>query len=74
VSFWKHLKQIGKSILKDVIHVDQFSAMDKNDFAVDVRDIKMHYLYTQVKEDPTPANMEALQQELTYRTEIEKIF
>ena len=60
--------------MKDVTHWDEMTASRKNDFAVDSRDIKLHYLYSNVKADPTIENMDALKDELKYRTEIDQIF
>jgi len=73
-NFWKSLKKYGKDIVKDAVHWDEATAYEKNSFAVDSRDIKLHYLYYQVKEDPSVENMNALQEELKFRTEIDKLF
>lgn len=72
-NFWNSLKKIGKGIIKDAVHWDEATAWSKNDFAVDSRDVKLHYLYYKVKEDPSSENMEALQGELKYRTEMDKL-
>jgi legumain len=72
--FWNQLKSIGKKFIKDVSKFDELTSTRKNDFAVDSRDVKLHYLYTMVKEDPSIENMKALQDELAYRTEIDNLF
>jgi legumain len=73
-NFWKSMKTLGKKFMKDVTKWDEIASSRKNDFAVDSRDIKLHYLYNKVKEDPSIENMTALQEELQYRTEIDKLF
>jgi legumain len=72
--FWSQVKNIGKKILKDVSKWDEMAAKTKNDFAVDSRDIKLHYLYQRVKEDPSVENMSALQEEIEYRNNMNKLF
>lgn len=72
--FWHNLKHIGKAIFKDAVHWDEAISKEKNDFAVDSRDVKLHYLYQKVKEDPSIDNMDALQAELKYRTEVDTLF
>merc|ERR1711935_1231945 len=64
-NFWKSLKKIGKDIVKDAVHWDEATAYEKNSFAVDSRDIKLHYLYYQVKEDPSIEHMNALKNNAT---------
>lgn len=46
----------------------------KNDFAVAVRDIKLHYLYARVVRDPSAENQEALMAELQHRLKIDQTF
>jgi hypothetical protein len=46
----------------------------KNEYAVDSRDVQLHYLYQAVKEDPTIENMNALQAELQMRTQVDQRF
>jgi hypothetical protein len=58
--------------LKD--EVDKYDAERKNKFAVDSRDIKLHYLYNQVMTDATPENHQALAEEIAHRMKIDKIF
>lgn len=72
--WWKALKKVGKHFIKDVTDWDRISAKAKNDFAVDSRDVNLHYLYYRVKEDPSMENMKALQEELKFRTEIDNFF
>jgi len=45
-----------------------------NDFAVDSRDVNLHQLYWNVKNDPTIENMHALEAELKMRTTIDERF
>lgn len=46
----------------------------KNDFAVDSRDVKLHYLYNTVLHDPSQENQEALKAELAHRLQIDTLF
>jgi len=58
----------------------QFSKLDeeeserKNTFAVDSRDVELHYLYDAVMTDPSPETHQALKDELDHRMRIESIF
>ena len=72
--FWEQFKHIGKNFLKDVTHFDEAASKRKNDYAVDSRDIQLHYLYNKVMSDPSIENNQALQNELTHRTEVELRF
>lgn len=58
--FWNSLKQIGKDVLKDVTKWDEMVSFQKNEFAVDSRDIKLHYLYNKVMTESTKENNDAL--------------
>lgn len=46
----------------------------KNDFAVDVRDIDLHYLYQKVMNEPSKENQEALKNEISHRIQIDDLF
>jgi legumain len=72
--FWNEFKHIGKNFLKDITHWDEATSKRKNDFAVDSRDIQLHYLYNKVMSDPSIENNKALQEELNHRTEVELRF
>lgn len=50
---WTAFKTFGKSLLKDSVGWEDAETAKLNDFAVDVRDIDMHYLYTKVTQDPS---------------------
>jgi hypothetical protein len=63
-----------KKVVKDAIDYDQWAAERKNKFAVDSRDIKLHYLYTQVMEDPSTENHKALAKEISHRMKVDKTF
>jgi len=71
---WAALKTIGKSFIKEQVGWDDYATAQKNDFAVDVRDIDMHYLYTQVAQDPSEENQKALMEELNSRLATDKRF
>jgi len=72
--FWKQFKHFGKNALKDISHWDEAVAYKKNEFAVDSRDIQLHYLYNQVMTDPTPEANAALQSEIAHRMKMDKLF
>lgn len=74
MSWWDVLKKEGKKQLKDTIKWDQYKSKEKNQFAVDSRDIKLHYLYNKVMRDPTPENHQALLKEIQHRMKVDKIF
>jgi len=46
----------------------------KNEFAVDSRDVKLHWLYNNVMADPSTENHKALQDEINHRMKVDKIF
>lgn len=46
----------------------------KNEFAVDSRDVKLHQLYHNVKQDPSIENMNELQEELKMRSGVDERF
>ena len=72
-SFWHNLKHAAKDILQDVL-VDQKDVDRKNEFAVDSRDIQLHYLYNLVITEPSRENSEALQKEITHRMAVDQRF
>lgn len=55
-------------------HWDEAIAYKKNEFAVDSRDIQLHYLYNQVMTDATPEANAALQAEIAHRMQMDKLF
>jgi legumain len=71
---WSALKSMGKSFLKEQVGWNDYHTAQKNDFAVDVRDIDMHYLYTKVAQDPSEENQKALMDELNNRLATDKRF
>lgn len=68
--WWKVLKAKGK--MKWGQFTQEFDER-KSQFAVDSRDIKMHYLYNKVMQDATPENHKALNDEITHRMHIDSI-
>ena len=64
----------GLNMLDDALSLDSESIERKNTFAVDSRDIKLHYYYNLVMVDPTPENHAALQAELAHRMHIDATF
>lgn len=53
---------------------DATNTARKNDFAVGVRDINLHYFYSKVLNDPSEENQKALMNELNHRLTVDKIF
>jgi legumain len=54
--FWKQMKRLGKKFLKKETDADEHLAKKKNEFAVDSRDINLHYLYARMMEDSSLEN------------------
>jgi hypothetical protein len=50
----------GLEYLDDALLVDEYASERKNTFAVDSRDIKLHFLYNKVMKNATPENHAAL--------------
>jgi legumain len=73
-SFWKDLASTGKTIFKQAVEWDKYAAADKNKYAVDSRDIALHYYYTRVMENPTPENHKNLSDEISKRMNVDKVF
>lgn len=63
-SIWSAFKSAGKAYLKDQFGYMTKEVQQKNDFAVGVRDVKLHYLYSRVVNEPSIENQEALKAEL----------
>jgi legumain len=61
---WTAFKSAGKTWMSDGFGYTTKMITQKNDFAVDVRDIDLHYLYSKVLTDPSTENQEALLAEL----------
>lgn len=55
-TYWSAFKGIGKDILSSQMGWDAAHTARKNDFAVGVRDINLHYLYSKVLTDPSEEN------------------
>ena len=72
--WWKKLANIGKEALKEALDVNVALSKRKNDFAVDSRDINLHYLYNLVMQNPTQENNLALQAEITHRMNVDLRF
>ena len=71
---WSVLKTTGKQIFKDEVGWTSAETARKNDFAVGVRDIDLHYLYSKVVSDPSADNQQALMAELQKRLNTDKTF
>ena len=64
----------GLNLLDDALALDEELAERKNTFAVDSRDIKLHYFYNKVMTNPTPENHAALQAEIAHRVAVDALF
>jgi len=64
----------GLEFIDDALSIDQYEMERKNTFAVDSRDIKLHYYYNKVMKNPTSENHAALQAEIDHRMKIDQIF
>jgi legumain len=72
--FWTDLASTGKQIFKTAVEWDKYSAAEKNKFAVDSRDIALHYYYTRVMENPTTENHKNLSVEISKRMNVDQVF
>jgi len=68
------LGNIGKEALMEALDVNAALSKSKNDFAVDSRDVNLHYLYNLVMQNPTQENNLALQAEITHRMNVDLRF
>lgn len=73
-TMWSAFKGIGKDLMSSQMGWDAAATARKNDFAVGVRDINLHYLYSQVLTNPSEENQRALMAELNHRLTTDKIF
>lgn len=53
---WTVFKATGKKLFKDEVGWTSAKVARKNDFAVGVRDIDLHYLYSKVVTNPSSEN------------------
>jgi len=72
--FWGQMIHDGLHMLDDALELDIEADERKNTFAVDSRDIKLHYYYNKVMTNPTKENHAALQAEIAHRVEVDGIF
>jgi len=73
-SMWSAFKSAGYSALTEGLGYTTTMITQKNDFAVDVRDTKLHNLYAKVLTDPSIENQEAMQAELQQRLMTDRQF
>jgi hypothetical protein len=74
VNMWSAFKDAGKSLWKEGMGYTTKKITQKNDLAIDVRDIDLHYLYSKVVTDPSIENQQAMQQELQKRLQTDMRF
>ena len=72
--FWTQMIHDGLEFIDDALMINEAEIERKNTFAVDSRDVKLHYFYNKVMKDSTPENHAALQAELSHRMKIDNIF
>jgi len=73
-TFWDQMIHDGLQLLDDTLELVDDSVERKNTFAVDSRDIKLHYYYNKVMTNPTKENHAALQAEIAHRVKVDGIF
>lgn len=66
------MKEFGRNVMGGTYTTEE--TQRKNDFAVDTRDIKLHYLYSKIIDSPTKENQEALRSEIEKRMKIDSLF
>jgi len=71
---WSAFKAAGNTFMTSEMGWEASHTAKKNDFAVGVRDIELHYKYSKVLNDPSEENQSALMDELNHRLTIDKVF
>jgi legumain len=71
---WSDLINILGGFVEDVLDITPEDTIRKNQFAIDSRDVQLHYKYNNVMREPTPENHQALADEIAHRMKIDKIF
>ena len=74
LDFWHTLKNQGKKFLKEATSWNEAKSARKNQFAVDSRDVKLHYLYNRVMTDATPEAHAELKAEVDHRMKVDETF
>jgi legumain len=72
--WWKVRKWGNKQLSKAEAAFDKKFGEDKGAFAVDSRDIQLHYLYNLVAQDPSVENHQALKDEVDKRIRTDEFF
>jgi len=72
--FMGYLNDLGRSFFDDALGFKEDDAERKNQFAVDSRDVQLHYLYNKVITDPSTENQQALADEIDHRMKMDKMF
>jgi len=70
----KYVEHYGKKAIKDALKYDDGQTSRKNQFAVDSRDVGLHFWYNMVLTEPTQENYEGLQNEIAHRMKVDDIF
>jgi len=71
---WDKFYDIAGYVLDQVVDLDSEEVARKNQFAIDSRDIQLHYKYNNVMRNPTAENHQALADEIAHRMKIDSIF
>lgn len=61
-------------VLTDAFDIESESTVRKNEFAIDSRDVQLHYRYTNVMRNPTKENHQALADEIANRMKVDQTF
>lgn len=72
--WWSALKEIGQAAVEDFTDYEKLMAQKKNNRAWDSRDVKLNLLFYKSSTDPSEENFKLLQDELTHRLQIDRIF
>jgi len=66
-----YLNDMGRSFFNDALGMSTDDAVRKNQFAVDSRDVQLHYLYNKVITNPSTENQQALADEIDHRMKVD---
>ena len=71
---WAAWKNVKHAIFSGQLSQETYATQQRNDFAIPVRDINLHYFYSKVLNNPSEENQKALSDELAHRLAIDNIF
>lgn len=71
---WSVFSMTAENIAKDALEWNEAEGQEKAMFAVDSRDVNLHYAYQAVLADPTPENHQLLMDEIEHRMTVDAVF